>query len=59
VNSGFGRRQGEDEPAAARIHGTQAEKVAKEGAVGFRVVAVEEDVRAGDSGKHGASLAHV
>jgi hypothetical protein len=56
VNSGFGGRQSEDQPAAAGVHGTKAKNVAEKGPVCLRVVAVEEDVCSGDARKHGPSL---
>jgi len=56
VNSGLGRRQRKDEPAAAGIDGAKAQNIAKERAVGLRVVAVEENMRACDARNHRASL---
>ena len=52
VNSGFCGRQGKDEPAPTGVHRGKIENVAKEGAVGLRVVAVEEDMGARNSRVH-------
>ena len=49
----FGGRQRENEPAAASVHGGKSESVAEEGAVGFRVITVEEDMGADNSRGHG------
>jgi hypothetical protein len=49
VNPGFGRRQGKDEPAPTGVYRGKIKNVAEEGAVGFRVVAVEQDMGAGNS----------
>ena len=46
VERGLGRRQAEDQPAAAGVDGGQLEDVAEEGSIGLRVGAVEEDVGA-------------
>src|SRR6185312_7989769 len=56
MNAHFRGRQGKYEPATARVHGGKIEKIAEEGAVGFGVVAIEEDMGADDSGQHGVSL---
>lgn len=48
MNAYFSGRQLEDEPSAARIDRTKVEDVAKEGAVRFRIFAVEQQVRAVD-----------
>src|ERR1700730_2946791 len=48
VECGFGRRQGEDEPAMARIDRLEPEDVAEEGAVCLGVFAVEDYVSARD-----------
>ena len=52
VNSGFGGRQGKDEPAATGVYRGKIENVAEEGAVGLRVVAVEQDMGADNSCGH-------
>jgi hypothetical protein len=52
MNAHFGGRQGKDEPPAAGIHGGKAENVAKEGSLRFRILAIEEEVRACDAGDH-------
>lgn len=54
MNAYFSGRQLEDEPSAARIDRTKVEDVAKEGAVRFRIFAIEHQVRAVD---HGGSVA--
>jgi len=41
-------RQAEDEPAVPNIDGTKLQNIGKERTVGFRVRAVEEDVRSED-----------
>jgi hypothetical protein len=48
MECGFCRRQGEDQPAVARIDGLEPEDVAEEGAVRLGVFAVEDYVSAGD-----------
>src|SRR5580700_3248352 len=48
MKGGFGRRKREDEPAVAGIDRGEAEDVAEEGAVGFGVLGLNDDVRAGD-----------
>src|ERR1700680_3368235 len=48
MEGGFGGRQGEDQPAVAGVDGGEIEDVAEEGAVGFRVRGVEDDVGAGE-----------
>src|ERR1700733_1286311 len=48
MKGGFGGRQGEDQPAVAGVDGCEVEDVAKEGAVGFRIGGVEDDVGAVD-----------
>jgi hypothetical protein len=48
VECGFRGRQGEDQPAVARIDGLEAEDVAEECPVRFGVFAVEDYVSAGD-----------
>lgn len=53
MDSGLCRGQSEDQPAFAGVDCGKLQDVAEEGAVSFRVLAVEEDVGAGD---HGASL---
>lgn len=54
MNSHFSGRQLEDEPSAARIDRAKIQDVAEEGAVRFRIFAVEHQVRAVD---HGGSVA--
>jgi hypothetical protein len=44
----FGRGQGEDGPALFELDETEAQNVADERAVGFRVFAVQQEMRAGD-----------
>ncbi len=44
----FGRRQAEDEPTVADIHVSELEDVAQQGAVGFRILAVNNGMSAGD-----------
>src|SRR5260370_27011264 len=48
VECGFGGRQREDQPAVACIHRLEPENVPEEGAVGFRILAVNNDVSARD-----------
>jgi hypothetical protein len=48
VECGFCRRQGEDQPSMACIHGFEPEDVAEESAVRLGVFAVDDDVRARD-----------
>src|SRR5262249_52274230 len=48
MNTGFGGRQAEDQPATTGVHGAEVEDVAKEGAVLFGMIAVEEDVGTDD-----------
>lgn len=45
MKSGLGGRHGEDQPALPNIARAEAENVAKEGAVRFRILAVEQEVR--------------
>ncbi len=56
VNAGFGGRHSEDQPTLAGVHGTKAENVTKEGAVGLWVVAIEEDVSAGNASHNGGKF---
>jgi hypothetical protein len=49
----LGRWKGEDQPASSSIDGVKSEDVATEGAVCFRIVAVEKNVGAGN---HAVSL---
>ena len=44
MNSELGRWKGKNQPALTRIDGREAQDIAKEGAIGFRIPAVEEDV---------------
>lgn len=46
MNCSFRWRQSEDQPPVANIDRAKSEHVRKECAVGFRILAVEEDVRA-------------
>lgn len=48
VNGDLGRRQLEDQPAVTDVDEREAEDLAEEGAVGFGVVAVKQDVGAAD-----------
>jgi len=48
MNRRFPRRQGEDQPSVAGVHGRKSQDVAKEGAVGRRVPAVDDHMRAED-----------
>src|SRR5207248_9026610 len=48
VECGFGRRQGEDQPAMTRIHGFEPEDVAEKGAVRRSVFTVDNYVSAGN-----------
>ena len=47
---GFGGWEREDEPTVAGVDVTETEDVTEEGAVGFSVCAVDDDVGAGDHG---------
>src|SRR5579864_2383539 len=47
----LGGRQGEDQPAVAGVHRRKLQDVAEEGAVAFRIGAVEDDVGAVDHGR--------
>jgi hypothetical protein len=51
MNAGFGGRQSEDQPSASSVHCVEIEHVAKEGAIGFWVVAVQEYVGTDDHGE--------
>ena len=51
----FGGRQGKDEPAATGIYRGKIENVAEKCAIGFRAVALERDVGAGNSCGHAGS----
>jgi hypothetical protein len=42
----FGGRQRKNEPSAAGIDGGESQYIAKKGAIGFRIFAVENDVSA-------------
>jgi len=42
-----------DEPAAADVDGAKVENITEKGSVGLRVVAIQEDMRACDSGNQG------
>jgi GNAT superfamily N-acetyltransferase len=53
MDAELGRRQCEDQPALAVIHGRKAEHVAEERASGLRILGVDESVHAAD---HGAAL---
>ena len=46
----FQRRHGEDQPALAGINRGKLKHVAEEGAVGFWILAVDNDMRCGDQG---------
>src|SRR5207248_3522564 len=46
VDRRFGRRHGKDQPALTHLNEAQAENVAKEGPVGFRILAVEKKMSA-------------
>jgi len=48
MKSGLGGRQFEDQPTVAGVDGREVQDVAKEAAIGFRVLAVEQEVRADD-----------
>src|SRR5438094_5178383 len=52
MDAGFRGRQRKDQPTFTGIHGTKSENVAKECAIGFRLVAVEEHVRASNPSHH-------
>src|SRR5262249_48020206 len=46
MDAGFRRGQLEDQPTASGVDGRELENVAKEGAIGLGIVAVEKDVSA-------------
>src|SRR5258707_7073733 len=48
MNCHFCRRQREDEPSMASVHGGESENVPEEGTIGLRILAVDDDVRAKD-----------
>jgi hypothetical protein len=48
VEGGFGGRQGENQPAMARIHGLEVENIPEECAIGVGVSAVHDYVSARD-----------
>src|SRR5439155_10658275 len=48
VDCGFCRRQGEDQPAMTRIHGSETEDIAEKCAVRLGVLTVNNYVSAGD-----------
>src|SRR5215471_4858958 len=48
MERGFRRRQCEDQPAAARVHGGKSKDVSEKGAISLRVLAVDDDMSAND-----------
>jgi len=52
VDRGLGRWQRKEQPTSAGVDSAKIENITKESTVGLRVVAVEEDVSASDSGNH-------
>jgi len=48
MNRDLGRRQTENEPTAADVYVREFEHVAKESSIRLRILAVNDDVRAGD-----------
>ncbi len=48
MNTEFGRRQAKNQPPAAAVNGAQFEHIAKESAIGLRMITVEEQVGADD-----------
>jgi hypothetical protein len=46
----FRRRQREDEPSVARVHGFKSQDIAEEGTISLRIFAVDNYMRAKDHG---------
>lgn len=53
MDGDLGGRESKDQPTFTDVDGTESQNIPKERAVGFRILAVEEEMSAGD---HGASL---